>query len=233
VAFSDLFTRRRREDPETSDTVSPDSLSYPTKALARFLTSLSSRPQPLLLDLGPVVGSNLTFFGERLGCKILVEDVYRDVDCHVRDRTLDQLPAFLVKRFTQETGSVDGILCWDLFDYLDRTAAQPLAKQLTRILRPEGSLLAFFGTAEPRSGIAATYSKHIVVDQATLQHRPYPAARGKQRPVLNRDIQRMFEPLRIVEQFLLKTNLREVLLRKTAEPAIAPPTPPAPPTAGA
>ena len=30
----------------------------------------------------------------------------------------------------------------------------------------------------------------------------------------NRDIQRMFEPLRITEQFLLKSNLREVLFRK-------------------
>ncbi len=37
-----------------------------------------------------------------------------------------------------------------------------------------------------------------------------PAARGKQRPLQNRDIQRMFEPLRITEQFLLKTNMREV-----------------------
>ena len=30
------------------------------------------------------------------------------------------LPAFFDTRFPQETESVDGILCWDLFDYLDR-----------------------------------------------------------------------------------------------------------------
>jgi hypothetical protein len=31
-------------------------------------------------------------------------------------------------------------------------------------------------------------------------------------------MQLLFEPLRIVEQFLLKTNLREILLRKAPEP---------------
>jgi len=42
----------------------------------------------------------------------------------------------------------------------------------------------------------------------------------------DRDIQRLFEPLRIVEQFLLKTNLREVLFRKAPEPASTAPVSP-------
>jgi hypothetical protein len=53
-----------------------------------------------------------------------------------------------------------------------------------------------------------------VIDTTTLRHRPYPASRGKRRPYPNRDIVRMFEPLRVWEQFLLKTNQREVLFRK-------------------
>jgi hypothetical protein len=65
------------------------------------------------------------------------------------------------------------------------------------------------------------YTKHVVVDQAHLQYRPYPAARGKQRPFQNRDIQRMFEPLRITEQFLLKSQQREVLFRKAGGAAPA------------
>jgi hypothetical protein len=34
--------------------------------------------------------------------------------------------------------------------------------------------------------------------------------------LLNRDIQRLLEPLRITENVLLKNNLREVLFRKPA-----------------
>lgn len=229
MALSDLFSRRRKDpDPDAADAGAVDSPVHPTKALAKFLTSLASRPEPRLLDLGPVVGSNVTFFGEQLGCKILVEDVYKDIDRHVRDGKLAELPAFFATRFPQAAGSVDGILCWDVFDYLDRASAAPLAQQLVRILRPEGSLLAFYSTAEPTVGAAATYTKHVVIDPSSLQHRPYAAARGKQRPVLNRDIQRMFEPLRITEQFLLKTNLREVLFRKPADTAEALPAVPAP-----
>lgn len=198
-----------------------DAPGHPTKALAKFLAHLSASTQPRLLDLGPVVGQNVTFFGEQLGCKIFVEDVSADIDRHVRDEKLADLPAFFAARFPQESGSLDGILCWDIFDYLDKAAAQALARQLTRLLRPEGVLLAFFSTAEPQPGVRAAYTRYVVVDHATLQHRPYAAARGRQRPFLNRDIQRMFEPLRIAEQFLLKTNMREVLFRKPAGSADA------------
>jgi SAM-dependent methyltransferase len=220
VSLSDLFSRRRKE-PAESDTGASDAPVHPTKVLARFVASLSARTQPVLLDLGPVVGSNVSFFGEQLGCKIIVEDLSKDIDRHVREGKLDDLPAALSKRFPHESASIDGILCWDVFDYLDKNSAKKLAEQLTRILRPDGVLLAFFVTAEPQPAARPEYTRHIVIDTNHLQHRPYPAARGKQRPMPNRDIQRMFEDLRITEQFLLKSNLREVLFRKPAE---APPS---------
>ncbi len=220
MAFSDLFSRRRKQDPDAEGNAA-DAPVYPTKALAKFLATLSAHPQPRLLDLGPVVGQNVTFFGEQLGCKIFVEDVSADIDRHVREEKLADLPAFFASRFPQESGTVDGILCWDLVDYLDKPSAQALARQLTRLLRPDGVLLAFFSTAEPQPNARAVYTRFVVVDEANLQHRQYSAARGRQRPFLNRDIQRMFEPLRVTEQFLLKTNMREVLFRKPAESADA------------
>lgn len=219
LSLSDLFSRRRKDESDAADS-GRDSPVHPTKALAKFLSSLSlnARPQPLLLDLGPVVGTNVTFFGEELGCKILVENVFKDIDRHFSEGKLEELPAFFGKRFSQDEGSVDGILCWDLFDYIERPAAQALARHLVRILRPDGVLLAQFNSAEPRASGVPTYTKYVVVDRQTLQYREYAAPRGKQRPLPNRDIQRMFEPLRITEQFLLKNNLREVLFRKPASP---------------
>jgi len=170
----------------------------------------------VLLDLGSVTGSNVTFFGERLGCKIIVEDLSKDIDRAVKEKTVPELPATLKRRFSQEDASVDGVLCWDVFDYLDKHAAAVLAQQIVRLLKPEGVVLAFFNTHEPKEPNPAIYTKHVVVDPAHLQYRPYPAARGKQKPFQNRDIQRMFEPLRITEQFLLKSQQREVLFRKAA-----------------
>lgn len=213
LSLSDLFSRKRKDEPDAGD-AGTDSPVYPTKALAKFLSSLTGRSQALLLDLGPVVGTNVTFFGEELGCKILVENVFKDVDRHIAEGKLEELPAFLGRRFPQGEGSVDGILCWDIFDYLDKASAQALARQLVRLLRPDGALLAQFSTTAPPAAASPSYTRYVVVDRQNLQYRPYVAARGKQRPLVNRDIQRMFEPLRITEQFLLKNNLREVLFRK-------------------
>jgi hypothetical protein len=200
----------RPQAPGSGSTADP---VFATKALPKFLQTLTSREQPLLLDLGPVVGSNVSFFGEQLGCKIFVEDIFADLDRHVRQDTLDQLPEFLKKRFPQADGEVDGILCWDLFDYLDRPAAQELANQLMRVLRPDGALLGFFGSAPTGE---ARYTKFIIVDEVNLKYRPYPAARGRRASLPNRDIIRLFSTLRVSDSFLLKNNLRETLFRKPA-----------------
>jgi hypothetical protein len=207
----------RRADVETAvasrSDAAFDAPVFATKALRKFLTSLTQRESPVLLDLGPVVGSNVSFFGEQLGCKIFVEDIYADLDRHARAGKTDELPEFFKKRFPQPDATFDGILCWDLLDYLDRPAGQELAAQMTRVLRPDGALLGFFGTAPARE---ARYTKYTIVDEVNLRHRSYPAARSRQASLLNRDIIRMFPGLRVSDSFLLQNNLREILFRKPA-----------------
>jgi hypothetical protein len=208
-----IAPRRGDFEPSHAAPVAGEDPVFATKALQKFLTCLTSRESPVLLDLGPVVGSNVSFFGEQLGCKILVEDIFSDLDRHLRAQKMDALPAFLTSRFTQVSGAVDGILCWDIFDYLDRAAAQALATQLTRILRPEGALLGFFSTSQT---LDTRYTKYIIVDRINLKHRPYPSVRGRQSALANRDIIRLFGTLRVSDSFLLKNNLREILFRKPA-----------------
>ena len=208
-----LAPRRNESDVPANPSVSAEDPIFATKALRKFLTSLTARESPVLLDLGPVVGSNVSFFGEQLGCKIFVEDIFADLSRHLRTGVLDELPAFLKKRFPQESGSVDGILCWDLIDYMDRPAAHELAHELTRVLRPDGALLAFFANTPPRD---TRYTKYVIVDEVNLKHRSYEAGRSRQPILLNRDIIRLFSGLRVTDSFLLQNNLREILFRKPA-----------------
>jgi hypothetical protein len=214
VGLLDRLTPRRNDaDVPVSPSVPAEDPVFATKALRKFLKSLTERESPVLLDLGPVVGSNVNFFGEQLGCKIFVEDIFADLDRHIRQGKLEELPAFLKKRFPQESGTFDGILCWDLIDYLDKPAAQELANELTRLLRADGALLAFFGNTLPSE---MRYTKYIIVDEVNLKHRSYEAARGRQTILQNRDILRLFPGLRVSDSFLLKNNLRENLFRKPA-----------------
>ena len=159
------------------------------------------------------MGSNVTFFGEQLGCRIRVEDIAADIDRHVKAGTIDQLAEFFPKRFTQDPGTVDGILCWDVLDYLDRPAAQALAKSLCRLLRPDGCLLGFFSTADSAERV---YTKYVVVNETTLRYRTYPALRPRQRSLLNGDIIKLFKDLRVTDSFLMKSKVREMLFRKPA-----------------
>jgi hypothetical protein len=183
---------------------------FPTKALRKFLANLTSHESPVLMDLGPVVGSNVTFFGERLGCKIILEDLFGDLDRYPKN-TETPFAEYLKTRLKHEAGSVDGILCWNFFDYLDLPSAQALATSLTKLLRPEGTVLGFFTTV----GAANTrFSKYVIMDEDSVKQRAYSSGGKKQTSFQNRDIIRMFEGLKVAESFLLKTNVREFLFRK-------------------
>ncbi len=209
-----LTTTRTAPAPVTARPVpAPAENTFAVKALRKFLSSLTSCESPVLVDLGPVVGSNVSFFGEQLGCKIFVEDLFADVERHARERRMDALPALFEKRLPQAEGSVDGVLCWDLIDYLDRPSAKALASALTRVLKPQGALHGFFGTttAQPAQG---RYTKYLILDQTTLKFQPYAAARGRQPALQNRDIIKLFDTLRVSDSFLLQNNLREILFRK-------------------
>ena len=213
TGFLSRFGPRRDAEPDAT----PDSVGVDrdpvlgTKALKKFIASLRSRPSPVVLDLGPVVGSNISFFGEQLGCKIFVEDVFADLDRHQREKRLGDFPKFLGTRFPQAEGSVDGILCWDVFDFLDKASAQALADRLSRVLAVNGALFGFFGTARPAE---SRFTKFVVVDDQNLRHRAYSTPRMKQAVLQNRDIIRLFERLRVSDSFLLHTHVRELLFRK-------------------
>jgi SAM-dependent methyltransferase len=185
--------------------------SISTKAFSRFLAALKHRDSPVLLDLGPVVGSNINYFGEKLGCKFFIEDVYANLEKYARENRTKELAEFFKSRFPQGDASFDGILCWDIFDYLDKAAAQTLAQQMTRLLKPGGALLTFFATvAMP----GKEYTRYLVVDDKTFKHKTAPAARGRQQVFVNRDINIMFQGLNVSDSFLLMTRTREIVFRK-------------------
>src|SRR5207237_8232131 len=105
-------TRRSDAEPAAVQPLASSSVADPvfaTKALRKFLTCVTSRESPVLIDLGPVVGSNVAFLGEQLGCKIFVEDSFADLDRHVREGKLEFFAEFLKTRFPLLPGTVHGL----------------------------------------------------------------------------------------------------------------------------
>ena len=218
MAISDLLKFGGRKSEHGAGGVSnarapkgPDPI-IASKALPKFIAAFGQKPSPVLLDFGPVIGSNVAFFGEHLGCKLFIEDLAADLDRHTRAGTRDGLPGALSKRFPQEDQTVDGILCWDLFDFLERPAATALAKEIVRVLKPGGAVMGFFCT----SGVERSpFTKfEIVEENSALRHRHHPGAGGQKFVLQNRDIIKMFDGLFVSDSFLLKSNTREILLRR-------------------
>jgi hypothetical protein len=184
---------------------------HSSTTLAAFLTLLFARSSAELVDLGPVIGANVAFLGERIGCKIHVEDLYADLDRHAADGALERFPEFLERRLAMADASVDAVLGWDIFDYLAPASAQVLAGELIRVLRPGGALLGFFGSGGLDD---RCYTKYVIEDEAHLRRRCYAAACRRETVLQNRDIAALFAPLELFASVLLKSGVREVLFRK-------------------
>jgi hypothetical protein len=189
----------------------PEGPVVTSKTLQRFLALLASRPAPVLLDLGPFSGANVTYFGQLLGCKVIIGDVFGDIDRLVRDGRAGEIAAFLASRFRIADGSVDGVLAWDVFDYLDRPAAHALAAILVRALRDDGVLLGFFGGANQ---VCIGSTRFVVEDESHVRLRAYESGLTRHGWMQNRDILKMFDSLRVTDSYLLQNGWREMLLRK-------------------
>jgi hypothetical protein len=194
-----------RPDPSAAEAV------VSSKVLKRFLSAVAQRPSPVLIDLGPVVGRNIEFFGERLACKFHVADLFTQIETNAQKGTLDLLAADISARLTQAPESADGILCWDVFDFLDRGAGQVLAARLVSMLRKGGALHGFFGTTAID---LAHYTRFVVESENALRLRPYPATKTRRSVRMTGDINKMFTGLAVAESVLLKSSTREVLFRK-------------------
>ncbi len=215
------WARGAEKDPvPATESAAASERTVPTKAFGRFLHALTLRESPIVLDLGPIVGGNVNFLGDRLRCKYLVEDLYQNIESHVASKNPPDLAAFFAKRFPQADASVDGVLCWDVLDYLDKASAQVVARQMMRILKPGGAVFGFFANAPSTD---KEYTRYLIVDEKTLKHRTTPGSRARQQVYANRDITRLFEGLTVSDSFLLLTKTREMVFRKPEQKAAAAP----------
>jgi predicted SAM-dependent methyltransferase len=175
------------------------------------MAALTPRPSPVLLDLGPVVGANISFFGERLACKLYVEDLFAEIEAMHRRGVADTMSTALVARLRHADEAIDGILCWDLFDFLDRATGLAMAARLMKMLKPGGAVHAMFGTTATE---LTHYTRFVVEGGASLRQRPYPATRVKRHVRQMGEISKLFDNLKVTESVLLKTSTRETLFRK-------------------
>ena len=201
---------------------------FTTRGLSKFVAALAGLKAPTVVDLGAAVGANVTFLGELFGCKLHVEDVLsaadiwwppplngddaEDSDAKGAEERATALEA--ARHLGHKRGSVDGVLCWDVFDYLQAEAAAALGREVTRVLRPGGVTFMCHG---PRDREVQGPVQYEILDEMTLRYRTVNVARPALSVRESREMTRLFAGLSIGSSFLLKSRMRELVLRKPLE----------------
>ena len=227
-ALTDLFARwgtRRSEDAarpheKTVTTTATNEKTLWTKAFGKFLVGarrIASRRCCSTSARSSATTS--TFSANASAARSSVEDVYANIEKHCAADRTSELAEYLKTRFPQADASFDGILCWDVFDYLDKSVG---ADRRAADDAPAQAGRRGAGRSSPRCRCRRRNTRAIlVVNDKNLRHRAYPASRGRQQVFVNRDITRMFEGLTVSESFLLMTKMREMVFRKPESKASA------------
>ena len=215
--FVSRFGARRAQPAVVADIGTPGSGQgpvFPTKALARFLAPLRERAAPVVLDLGTAVGPNVTFLGEQLGCKLFVEDLLAGFGSAAEEDVDEKATRDARLRLAHADMSADGVLCWDVLEYLGPNAARLVAGEVKRVLRPGGVVFLCFGT-DHRS--EARQTMYEIVDEGKLRYRSGDSAGHRRRVLQSREMMKLFEPLTIVDSVLLTSRMQEMVLRKSSK----------------
>jgi SAM-dependent methyltransferase len=104
----------------------------------------------------------------------------------------------------------DGILLWDVLEYLAPAMLAAVVERLHRIVRPGSCMLAFFH-ADDKLAEVPFYAFRIL-DVKTLQV----AQQGTRRPAQlfnNRSLEKLFSRSESVKFFLTRERLREVVVK--------------------
>jgi SAM-dependent methyltransferase len=184
--------------------------------LGEFMKDLrgSEAKKLCVLDLGPTSPCNITFLADR-HMRVYNEDILRDAkDPGVFTRQSDgtqriDLNKFFAENLTYPEGHFDAILCWDAADYLPEELVKPVIEKLHTLLKPKGTLLAFFHTKD--AGPESPYCHYHIVQPDTLELEEGPALR-LQRIFNNRHIENLFKDFASRKFFLGRDNIREVII---------------------
>lgn len=130
----------------------------------------------------------------------------------------DTKNASLPTKFDYPDETFDAIVAWDIFNFYEPAAMRLLAAEARRILRPGGLLLGYFHARRPNG--PDTPRRYRILDEGRVVCDGQPGPPLSRHVYQNREIEKMFAGLSIVELYFLKNATRELLMEK--KPARAP-----------
>jgi len=187
-----------------------------SRGLEQFFSYIDDQVGLSILDLAGLTQENISFVTD-LGHKLYTQDFLRSLDDTFGPETgneqasVSRIESFLEQNLDFKESTFDGVLVWDVMQYLSPALLNATVERLYEITRPRSYLLAFFNADE--KSLFSPHTTFRIRDQSTLML----AQQGerKQAQVFNnRSLERLFGRFESVKFFLTREHLREVIVKR-------------------
>jgi hypothetical protein len=199
-----------------SHATAPAHASFPTTILKDFVAAMNRKPNPVVLDIGPVVSSNIDFF-LNLGIKLYMEEFLSaylnpQYTTPVEDKVTFDDQKFFAENFHYADEFFDGLICWDFLSYLEPRFAKTFAQRISAKMKPDSFVLGFFSTQKGQGPVSL--HKFRILSESLVEYIPLGQALEIKKRYQTREVTQLFADYEGLRFCLLKHNMLEVLLRK-------------------
>jgi 2-polyprenyl-3-methyl-5-hydroxy-6-metoxy-1,4-benzoquinol methylase len=186
-----------------------------SRGLEEFFKYIRDQSGLTILDLGGATQQNVSFI-TNLGHRLYSENFLQTLgETFGTEDALDQanpgqIEYFLRQALDYPERQFDGVLLWDVLEYLAPALLTAVVDRLQKIVQPKSYMLAFFHSDDKQEAVPS-YTFRIQ-DLNTLQV----AQHGTHRPAQlfnNRSLEKLFGRFDSVKFFLTRERLREVIVK--------------------
>jgi len=187
----------------------------PSRGLEEFFGYIRGQSGLTILDLGGASQQNISFI-TGLGHRLYSEDFLQILgETFGESGAADQsnpgrIDYFLRQALDYPPAHFDGVLIWDVLEYLAPALLNAVVERLHKTVRPKSYMLAFFHSDDKLESVPS-YTFRIQQMNA-LEVVPH----GMRRPAQlfnNRSLERLFGRFESVKFFLTRERLREVIIK--------------------
>jgi len=205
-ALRSLFSPRHDPSLET--------LTRSSRGLEEFFKYIRGQSGLTILDFGGATQQNVSFI-TNLGHRLYSENFLQVVKESFAPESADQSNPARIEHFLHQAldypeGQFDGVLIWDVLEYLSPPLLAAVVERLHKIVRPHSYMLAFFHSDDKLEAVPHyTFRIQDVNQLQVAQH-------GSRHPVQlfnNRSLEKLFSRFESVKFFLTRERLREVIIK--------------------
>ena len=187
----------------------------PSRGLEEFFAYIHGQSGLTILDLGGATQQNVTFITD-LGHRIYSENFLQilnetfGADGSAEQSNAGRIDYFLRQALEYPEAHFDGVLIWDVLEYLEPALLLAVVERLRKIVRRKSYMLAFFHSDHK---LEAVPSYTFRIQQVNLLHVTEAGARQPAQFFNNRSLEKLFGSFESVKFFLTREHLREVIIK--------------------